>query len=101
MTGIYPTWWTSFIDVTDQIYFFDWLYTPNMIWVELKEIDWDTVPGILTLRPQDIDLVGNVLCEFDTLDGEDPMLPACMGDEGDAGADSNDPPVGLRGVTAE
>mmetsp|Transcript_16994 Transcript_16994/g.29993 ORF Transcript_16994/g.29993 Transcript_16994/m.29993 type:complete len:469 (-) Transcript_16994:154-1560(-) len=75
--GIYPTWWTSFVDVTDKIYFFDWLLTPNMVWVDLQEIEWGSVPGILMLKPQDIDLVGNVLCEFTTLDGEDSTLDGC------------------------
>lgn len=102
--GVYPTWWTSIIDVTDQIYFFDWLPTPNMVWVELQEIEWDSVPGILMLKPQGIDLVGDVLCDFETLDGGDPMLPNCM-DDGEANDDSvdasNDPPVGLRGVASE
>ncbi len=88
------------------------LYTPNMVWIELQEIDWDAVPGVLQLKPQDIDLVGNVLCDFETLDGEDPDLPAC-GDEGDdddyyddEGDDDDDvtttePTSALRGAATE
>ena len=48
-----------------------------MVWVDLQEIEWGSVPGILMLKPQDIDLVGNVLCEFTTLDGEDSTLDGC------------------------
>lgn len=75
--GVYPTWWTSFIDTTNKIYFFDWLETPNMVWVDLGDVNFDSLPGVLTLKPQDIELVGNVLCDFTTLDGEDPMLEGC------------------------
>jgi hypothetical protein len=75
--GVYPTWWNSFVDVNNQIYYYNWLLTPNMVWVELQDIDWDSLPGTLTLKPQGIDLVGNVLCNFETLDGKDPMLEGC------------------------
>ena len=46
----------------------------------MNQIDWDELDGrTLTLKPQDPNLVGNVLCEFKTLDGEDPGLKICGG----------------------
>ncbi|KAL7454871.1 hypothetical protein ACHAWC_009083 [Mediolabrus comicus] len=83
--GVYPTWWASFINPKDQIYYFDWAFTPNMVWVDLNEVAWDELNGqSIKLHPQDIELVGNVLCNFVTLDGEDPELGVCTG--GDASA---------------
>mmetsp|Transcript_21971 Transcript_21971/g.48886 ORF Transcript_21971/g.48886 Transcript_21971/m.48886 type:complete len:422 (+) Transcript_21971:41-1306(+) len=81
--GVYPTWWTSFIDTQDKVYYFDWLYTPNMIWIRLEDIDWETLEAPLYLDPKhDIDLAGHVLCDFMTHDDEDPGLPVCN-EEGD------------------
>ena len=52
-----------------------------MVWVDLNEVSWDELNGqSIKLHPQDIELVGNVLCNFVTLDGEDPGLGACEGD---------------------
>ncbi|EJK44941.1 hypothetical protein THAOC_36481, partial [Thalassiosira oceanica] len=81
--GVYPTWWTSFIDTQDKVYYFDWLYTPNMIWIRLEDIDWETLEAPLYLDPKhDVDLAGHVLCDFMTHDDEDPGLPVCN-EEGD------------------
>lgn len=72
--GVYPTWWTSFTDNTDRVYYFNWLTTPNTIWVELEEADaihaFDEGEPYLKLKPQDPSLVGHVLCDFITADGE-------------------------------
>ena len=42
--------------------------TPNLVWVDLGEFDWEDIPETLTLKPQDVELTGNVLCNFETLD---------------------------------
>ena len=72
-----PNRWTSFSDVTDQVYFFDWHYTPNMIWIDLNAIPWESLPGTLKLLPQDAALEGNALCNFVTLDDANPNLEGC------------------------
>ena len=92
----YPTWLTSFIDNTDQIYFYDWLLTPDMVQVELEEIDRESLPGTLMLKPQaDIEITDNNLCDFTTLDGDDPMLEEC------AETAASERSVGIRGVAIE
>ena len=49
-----------------------------MIWVDLNEVPWDELDGqTLMLKPQDTELVGNSLCDFVTLDSEDPELEIC------------------------
>ena len=71
------------MDTTDQIYFYDWALTPNMIWVDLNDINWDEIEDTLMLHPQIPELEGNVLCDFTTLDGDYPELEACaMPEEG-------------------
>jgi len=48
-----------------------------MIWIDLNEIPWDSLPGTLKLLPQDESLEGNGLCSFVTLDDENPNLEGC------------------------
>ena len=55
--------------------------TPNVVWVDQGAFDWEDIPETLTLKPQNEKLVGNVLCDFETLDGEDPKLAMCDEDE--------------------
>jgi hypothetical protein len=72
---------SSNIHSKDQKYYFDWAFTPNMVWVDLNEVSWDELNGqSIKLHPQDIELVGNVLCNFVTLDGDDPELGVCAED---------------------
>lgn len=67
--GVYPTWWESVIDVKSPVYYFNWLETPNVIWVELAQVDFDTLDEYLYLRPQDMSLVADVTCDFVNDDG--------------------------------
>eukprot|EP00986_Skeletonema_menzelii_P013665 scaffold8146_cov157-Skeletonema_menzelii.AAC.8 len=73
-----------------------------MVWTDLNEIDWDELNGnTLMLKPQDVELVGNVLCNFVTLDGEDPGLERCGGkSDGGAGALPEDPSPGSRSLAS-
>jgi len=68
--GVYPTWWESAIDLNNQVYYFNWLTTPNIIWVDLNDVDFDTLDKYYYLRPQDNDLVANVMCDFVDEDGD-------------------------------
>ena len=42
-----------------------------MFWVEVDDIDFDSLEEPLMLWPQNSELVGNVLCDFTTMDGKD------------------------------
>ena len=66
--------------------------TPNMFWVEVDDIDFDSLEEPLMLWPQNSELVGNVLCDFTTMDGEDPKLTVCEPEALPV------PALGLRGV---
>lgn len=65
------------------------------IWIDVGSIDWDDIEETLMLQPQDVDLVGDVICDFTTLDGEDPGL---CDDETKAAAKESS---GLRGIATE
>ena len=97
-TGVYPTWWTSFVDLTDKVYYFDWALTPNLVWFDLGEIDWESLPGILQVQPQGIDLAGNVLCDMTTLEGEDPMLAECAEEKSIALAEEKSTLLGISSL---
>lgn len=77
--GVYPTWWVSIVDVTNKVYYFNWLTTPNIMWVDLKEVGFDTIKDYYYLKPQDTKLVSNVMCDF--VDDEGTSFP-CKEDKG-------------------
>jgi len=75
--GVYPTWWVSVADVTTSIYYFNWLLTPNLIWVDLSHVDFETIDTYYSVRPQNPDLVGDVTCEMTDKDKEGKTMPEC------------------------
>lgn len=58
--GVYPTWWTSAVDLTNLTFYF-WSHTsPSLIWVELSGIDLRPGSPVRALDPRDPGLVGDV-----------------------------------------
>jgi penicillin V acylase-like amidase (Ntn superfamily) len=59
-SGVYPTWWTSVIDLTNLTYYF-WSHTsPSLIWAELSGIDLRPGTPVRSLDPLQPGLVGDV-----------------------------------------
>jgi penicillin V acylase-like amidase (Ntn superfamily) len=58
--GVYPTWWTSAIDLTNLTYYFWSHASPSMIWVELSGIDLRPGSPVRSLNPRGPGLVGDV-----------------------------------------
>jgi penicillin V acylase-like amidase (Ntn superfamily) len=59
-SGVYPTWWTSVIDLTNLTYYF-WSHTsPSLIWAELSGIDLRPGTPVRPLDPRQRGLVGDV-----------------------------------------
>jgi len=58
--GVYPTWWTSAVDLKDEVYYFNWVRSPNVIWVPLDELNLAEGQPVRTLNPRDPKLVGDV-----------------------------------------
>lgn len=62
--GTYPTWWTSACDLTNRLFFFNWTSNPNVLWVNLNNIDLADGKPMEILDPRQMDLVGNVTDKF-------------------------------------
>jgi penicillin V acylase-like amidase (Ntn superfamily) len=59
-----PTWWTSLTDLTNKVFYFDWTLTPNIVWVELKNLDFSKGQPVKELNPRQPNLVGEVSGSF-------------------------------------
>jgi choloylglycine hydrolase len=67
--GVFPTWWTSAIDLTNLTYYF-WSHTsPSLIWAELAGLDLRPGAPVRSLNPRDPGLVGDVTAR---------LLPAAL-----------------------
>ena len=59
-SGVYPTWWTSAVDLTNLTYYF-WSHTsPSLIWADLARIDLRPGAPVRALDPRGTDLAGDV-----------------------------------------
>jgi choloylglycine hydrolase len=58
--GVYPTWWTSAIDLTNLTYYFWSHSSPSLIWAELSEIDLHPGAPVRSLNPREPGLAGDV-----------------------------------------
>lgn len=56
----WSTRWVSAADLTNQLYFFNSTTAPNIVWVNLKEIDFSENATELTIDPTNITLTGNI-----------------------------------------
>lgn len=57
---VYPTWWLSAVDVTNRTYYFQPTTSPNLIWLDLGELDLDEGSPTRRIDPRQLDLVGDV-----------------------------------------
>ena len=71
-----------FILYSSKVYYYKTQLTPNTIWVDLEEAAdmgvLDEGKPNLRLAPQDEALVGNVLCDFKTIDDNETAPDECM-----------------------
>jgi choloylglycine hydrolase len=59
--NISPTWWRTLIDQSNRVYYFDSALSPQMVWVNLNQIDFSPGSGIRAIRIEgNDDLQGNV-----------------------------------------
>jgi penicillin V acylase-like amidase (Ntn superfamily) len=59
-TGVYPTWWTSAIDLTNLTYYFWSHASPSLIWAEITGIDLGPGSPVRSLNPRGPGLAGDV-----------------------------------------
>ena len=60
-----PTWWTSLTDVTNKVWYFDWSLNPNIVWVDLKTLNFGEGQPVKVLNPRNPSLVGDVSRAFE------------------------------------
>jgi penicillin V acylase-like amidase (Ntn superfamily) len=63
-----PTWWTSLVDCTNRVWFFDWSQNPNTIWVDLKSLNFDEHQPVRVLNPRTPTLTGEVSRAFEAVE---------------------------------
>ena len=56
----FDTEYRTVSDLTDKRYYFELTTAPNVIWVDLKKLNFDGGAPVMTLNPNNIDLSGNV-----------------------------------------
>lgn len=59
-----PTFYTSVTDLTNKVFYFDWSQTPNIVWVELKNLDFSEGQPVKQLNPRQPNIVGEVSGAF-------------------------------------
>ena len=62
--GVYNTEYRSVSDPTNGLYFFELTTNPNLIWTDLKKLDFEPGAAVRTLNPDSIDLVGDVSADY-------------------------------------
>jgi len=62
--GVYNTEYRTLSDPTNKLYFFELTTNPNLIWTDLKKLDFEPGAPVKTLNPDSIDLVGNVTGDY-------------------------------------
>ncbi len=56
----FDTEYRTVSDLTDKRYYFELTTAPNVIWVDLKKLNFDPGASVMTLNPNNVDLSGNV-----------------------------------------
>ena len=62
--GIYNTEYRTVTDLTDKCYFFELTTTPNVIWTDLRAMDFRPGAPVRVLDPNSIDLSGDVSRDY-------------------------------------
>jgi choloylglycine hydrolase len=62
--GIYNTEYRTVTDLTNRVYFFELITQPNVVWVDLKSLDFAKGARVLSLNPDSVDLSGDVTGKF-------------------------------------
>lgn len=60
----YPTWWVNATDITNRVLYFNWTLHPNVVWVDLKNLDFSGGAPIKVLDARDREMAGEVSKSF-------------------------------------
>jgi len=61
---LYNTEYRTAIDLTNRRYFFQLTTTPNVIWMDVAELNFEAGASVMILDPNNVDLAGNVSAKF-------------------------------------
>ena len=71
-----PTRWRTVADLTNSLYFFESTTSPNIIWLDLKKLDFSAGSGVRKLDPvNQPDLIGDVTAQFQWSAPFEPLAP--------------------------
>ncbi len=59
-TGVYNTEYRTAVNLTSRRYFFELTTSPNVIWVDLNELDFSAGAPVLEFDPERVDLCGDI-----------------------------------------
>ncbi|NDG74933.1 MAG: linear amide C-N hydrolase [Synechococcaceae bacterium WB8_1B_136] len=63
--NISPTWWRSLIDQKNQVYYFDSALSPQMVWLNLRQLDFKPGSGVRAVKIEGNDtLQGNAMAQL-------------------------------------
>jgi len=62
--SLYNTEYRTAMDLTHRRYFFELSNSPNVVWIDLEQLNFHPGAPVLTLDPDDIELSGNVTTKF-------------------------------------
>jgi penicillin V acylase-like amidase (Ntn superfamily) len=62
--GVYNTEYRTVADTTDKIYFFELTTSPNVIWTDLRKLDFRPGAPVRVLNPDSLDLSGDVSGDY-------------------------------------
>ncbi len=66
----YPTWWITAADLSNEVYYFNMTQNPNVIWVNLKNLDFSSSQPVRVLDTKNPALVGDVGRGFQPIAGK-------------------------------
>jgi choloylglycine hydrolase len=67
--SVYPTWWTSAVDLTNLTYYFWSRLSPGLIWVSLADLARPAGSPVMVLDPEAPGLTGAISDRFLPLEG--------------------------------
>lgn len=62
--GIYDTQYRTMVDLTNMRYFFEYASLPNVVWVDIGQLDFSEGSEVRVLDPDDFSLTGDVTERF-------------------------------------
>ena len=64
VSGTYPTWWRTLSDLGNGVFYFSYALSPNVIWLDLKAVDFSAGATARQLNARDPQLAGDVVKNF-------------------------------------